>query len=71
MIIAHLFFTNLTSEWSITFIYFYFPPLFQAGVNVSHCVSFNPNTPAKELWRDLMEDGQLDSTEGEQFIVNF
>ncbi|XP_013405855.2 non-lysosomal glucosylceramidase-like [Lingula anatina] len=31
------------------------------GVQVSHKVSFDPNSPAVNVWRDLLEDGELDS----------
>ncbi|CAH1796951.1 unnamed protein product [Owenia fusiformis] len=29
------------------------------GVRVSHCVAFDPKTPAKDLWYDLMQNGVL------------
>ncbi len=33
----------------------------QKGVEISHCVNFNPNGSGSEIWEDLWEDGQLNS----------
>ncbi|KAM4707217.1 non-lysosomal glucosylceramidase [Discoglossus pictus] len=40
----------------------YPPP--QPGVHVSHCTHFDPSGMGHEVWKDLLEDGCLDSTPG-------
>ena len=37
---------------------------YQDDVTVTTCASFNPSSQLKELWNDLKEDGQLNTTKG-------
>ncbi|XP_053552361.1 non-lysosomal glucosylceramidase, partial [Bombina bombina] len=41
----------------------------QPGVRVSHCTHFDPSGMGHEVWKDLMEDGCLDSTSGPSSVT--
>lgn len=39
--------------------------IFQEEVKTSHCVAFDPEREAGEVWKDLLENGALSSSTGQ------
>lgn len=45
--------------------------LFQDGVEVSHCLNFDPHGTGAEVWNELQAQGKFVSKEGEYSTIFF